>query len=140
MTTFSCRNAAVKAGSTTVVGMGTWSIEGVNVDQIDSTAFGSTWKTFEAGMQDGGNISFGGYADPGDTTGQNLIKTWNEDATHVSGDTGLRFYYTATSYYFPATTNPASFILITGYTIKADKNDILRIDFSAKVSGKLIST
>jgi hypothetical protein len=142
MATYSGRNCTVRMGSTSLVGIGTWNIEGVTVDQIDTTAFGSTWKSFEAGMCDGGNITFDGYFDPSDTAGQATLITYNQDGTHIVGGgvaTGLRFYYSAASYYEAATSNPASYILMTNYSIKADKTDVCRINFSAKVSGKVQS-
>jgi hypothetical protein len=140
MATYSGRNATVRMGTTAVVGIGTWNFEGVTVDQIDTTAFGSIWKTFEAGMMDGGTISFEGYFDPSDSAGQAQLMTYNEDGTHIVGGgvaTGLRFYYSTGGYYEAATSNPVSYILMTSYSVKADKADVARITFSAKISGKM---
>lgn len=137
MATYSGRYATVKVGSSTVVGMGTWSMDGVTLDEIDTTAFGSTWKTFEAGMSDGGQISFDGYYDATDTNGQALLISANNNGTHL---TSLRFYIDNTSYYSAELTTPASFIMITNYTLTHSKDDIARISFTGKVSGKLFLT
>lgn len=138
MATFSGRNCTVRIGDTSVVGQGRWNMEGVSVDEIDTTAFGSTWKTFEAGMSDGGQITFDGYFDPTDTAGQVALIAANQAGTHItSGTTSLRFYYSTGSYYTPCTTNPDSFLMITNYSVSADKSDIVRVSFTAKVSGKM---
>jgi len=134
MATYSGRYNHVKFGSNDIVGIGNWNMEGVTVDQIDTTAFGSTWKTFEAGMSDGGQITFEGYYDKTDSTGQEILRAANVAGTHL---TSLFFYVDNTSYYAPKTTNPASYILITSYTVTADKNDIMRTTFTAKVSGAM---
>lgn len=135
MTTYSGRNSAVKVGTYTVVGQGTWNMEGVTIDQIDTTAFGSTWKTYEAGMSDGGQITFDGYYDMSDSTGQTVLIAANQAGTHV---TNLRFYIDNTSYYMADQTTVSSYILLTNYSIKADKSDIARVSFTAKVSGKMV--
>lgn len=134
MATLAGRNAAVKIGTNTVVGMGKWTIEGVSVDQIDVSAFGTVWKTFEAGMVDGGTVSFDGYYDKTDTTGQTLLIAANVAGTHL---TSIRFYVDATSYYIPEYTTQGAYVLITGYTITHDKADVARISFQGKVSGYL---
>lgn len=134
MATYSGRYAKVQVGSTAVVGMGRWSMDGVTVDQIDTTAFGSVWKTFDAGMSDGGQITFDGYYDASDATGQQEIITANNNGSTM---TNLRFYISAGSYYIPCTSNPVSSVLITAYSITQDKSDIARVSFTAKVSGKM---
>lgn len=132
MATLSGRNAKVTMGTNTVVGMGKWTIEGVAVDQIDVSAFGTVYKAFEAGMVDGGTISFDGYYDKTDTTGQTLLIAANTAGTHL---TSIRFYVDLTSYYIPEYTTQGAYVLITGYTLTHDKADVARISFSGKVSG-----
>jgi hypothetical protein len=134
MATYSGRDSAVKLGTYTIVGQGTWNMEGVTIDQIDTSCFGTTWKSFEAGMSDGGQITFSGYYDMSDATGQTVLIAANQAGTHV---TNLRFYVNNTSYYMADQTTVSSFILITNYSIKTDKSDIARVDFTAKVSGKM---
>jgi hypothetical protein len=135
LATYSGRYAKVQCGSTLVVGQGEWNMEGVTVDQIDTTAFGSVWKTFEAGMSDGGQITFSGYYDATDSGGQSLLITANQTGSQI---TNIRFYIDSTSFYLPATTNPVSFVLITQYSITHKKDDIARVSFTAKISGKLL--
>lgn len=128
------RNAAVKLGSTTVVGVGSWELNGVATDLVEVSAFGDSLKQYMLGMQDGGTITFSGTYDPADSTGQTQLRTYNEDGTEV---TSIRFYIDANSYWTPTTTNPASYVLITDWSITASQADSLRMSFTAKVSGKL---
>lgn len=138
MAAYNGRNCSVRIGDTSLLGIGDWNMEGVSVDQIDTTSFGSTWKTFEAGMSDGGQITFSGYFDPTDTDGQVALRNLNENGERLyGGTTSIRFYYSAGSYFTPCTSNPASFVLITNYSIKADKSDVCRVSFTCKVSGKM---
>lgn len=126
-------NAKVTLGATTVLGIGKWSMDGINVSQADTSAFGSTYATFISGMIDGGTISFDGYYDKDDTTGQIALKNYADAQTHI---TSLRLYVDSSSYYAPSTTNPVSYVTIQNYTITADKGDAVRTTFQAKVSGK----
>lgn len=131
MATYNGRNASVKFGTSLVGGMGNWNMEGVTVDQIDTSEFGTVYKTFESGMQDGGQITFEGNFDASDAT-QKLLRTANTNGTHL---TSLRFYIDNTSYYVPTTTNPASYMIITSYNVTMDKADVGKTRFTAKVSG-----
>jgi hypothetical protein len=78
------KDCKVTLGSNTVVGMGTWSISGITADQMDASAFGDNWKSFEFGMKDGGTITFSGIADPADTTGQEALQLANLNNTDLS--------------------------------------------------------
>jgi hypothetical protein len=139
MGAYNGRNCTVRLGASSLLGIGDWNMEGVSIDQIDTTSFGSTWKTFEAGMSDGGQITFSGYFDPTDTEGQVTLRTANENGTQMpcGSTSGIRFYYSAGSYFTPCTSNPVSYILVTNYSIKAEKSDVCRISFTTKVSGKM---
>lgn len=128
------RNCKVTLGASTVVGMGTWSMDGVTIDQIDTTSFGDVRKTFEAGMQDGGQITFDGWFDATDTNGQTALRSANLAGTHV---TTLRLYIDNTSYFTPTTTNPASYILVTSYTVSTATADVVKTKFTCKVSGAM---
>lgn len=127
-------NCAVKLGTTTVVGVGNFTMSGVVIDQYETSAFGDTRKTFISGMQDGGQISFSGVYDPADTTGQTALRNYADNGTQL---TSLRLYIDGNSYWIPTTTNPASYVTITDWSINADMQDAIRMDFTAKVSGKL---
>ena len=142
------KDCAVKLGTSTVVGMGDWSITGITADQMDSSAMGDNWKTFEFGMKDGGTISFSGIADPADTTGQETLQLANLANTDF---TTLRLYIDDTSYYVPCQTtgyfSPTnttgidtvlSHVNVTSYDITADKADLVKVSFTAKVSGCMV--
>jgi hypothetical protein len=141
------KNAKVTIGSTTVVGMGTWKLDGVSTDQIETTAFQDNWKTYVYGCKDGGTITFSGFYDPSDTTHVYLIKANNENTALTT----LRFYIDNTSWFeanqtigYLDTTNTSlmdtkvSSITITGLSIGQEKGGVASIDFTAKISGNMV--
>jgi hypothetical protein len=134
MSTYVGRNCKVTVGTDTVAGMGTWSMDGIVVDQIDTTSFGQVQKTFEAGMQDGGQITFDGWYDATDTNGQVALRLANLNGTHI---TTLRLYVNNTSYWTPKTTNPLSYIIVTSYTVSVATADVVKSKFTCKVSGSM---
>lgn len=139
----------VTLGSTTIVGMGTWSISGIVADQMESSAFGDNWKSFEFGMKDGGTVSFDGFLDPADSTGQQALQKYNLDNTDV---TSLRLYVDTTSYYAPSQSTSyfapgtlstgqsgkVSHVNITSYDISMDKSGLATVSFTAKVTGVMV--
>jgi hypothetical protein len=139
----------VTLGASTIVGMGTWSISGITADQMESSAFDQDWKTYEFGMKDGGQISFNGFLDPADTTGQQALQKANMDNTDL---TSLRLYVDNTSYYEPCQSTgyfaPGSLstgqdtilshVNITAYDISMDKAGLATISFTGKVSGVMV--
>jgi len=142
------RYCAVKIGTATVLGMGSWSLGGVTADQLDASEFGMEWKRFEFGLMDGGQISFNGLFDPADVTGQEAIREANIENTDM---TTLRLYVDNTSYYepcqttgylSPTTTSGASTELshvnIVSFDISADKSGLMQGSFSAKVTGAMV--
>jgi len=143
------KDCKVTIGNTnTVVGMGTWSISGVTADQLESTAFGDEWKSYEFGLRDGGTISFSGLHDVTDTTGQAALQNANVENTDI---TSMRFYVNNTSYYMPCLTTgyfspsttqnaatEVSYLNIVSLDISADKSGLVQINFSAKVSGCMV--
>jgi hypothetical protein len=128
------KNAKVSFGATTkVTGIGTWDMPGINTDLLESTEFGDEWKQYLAGLKDGGEITFEGLFDPADGGQEDL-----RDANLLGSSlTTLRFYVDNTSYFAPTTTNPASSLLITRWSVKADKSGLLTTSFTAKVSGAM---
>jgi len=139
---------SVRIGTNTVTLMGSWSLDGIAADQIETSAFGDTWKTFEFGMKDGGTISFAGLFDPADTTGQQALMNANLENTDM---TDIRLYIDSTSYFVPCQTTgyfspttttgadtKASVVNITGFNLSADKADVVKVDFSGKVSGVMV--
>jgi hypothetical protein len=139
----------VTLGTVTVVGMGTWSLGGVTTEEFDASAFGSNWKEFKYGMKDGGTVSFNGYYDPTDYTGQNVLLLAQLANTAL---TSLRLYYNATSYFEACQTvgwfapntwsvnqdTIASSVRVTSVTIGADKSGLATISFEGKVSGCMV--
>lgn len=124
----------VSLGTTKVNGIGTWVLSGVNTDLLDSSQFGDDWKQWMMGQKDGGQITFDGLFDAADSTGQTVIRNANMNNTSI---TDIRFYVDANSYWIPATTNPASNVLITAWDVRAEQNGLVRCSFTAKVCGKL---
>jgi hypothetical protein len=143
------RDCKVTLGTSTIVGMGMWSMDGISADQLETTSFGDYWKKYEFGINDGGNISFGGLADPADVTGQVILQAANLNKSDI---TNMRLYVDSTSYYEPCQTTgyfaPGAFstgyetikshVNITSYSVKSDKSGLVSIDFQAKVSGVMV--
>mgnify|MGYP007047033197 CR=1 FL=1 len=142
------KDGKVTLGASTVAGMGTWSYDGITVEEFDSSAFGDEWKTFLYGMKDGGSISFNGHYDPTDVTGQQALQQAN---LYNSGLTNIRFYINDTSYYEPrqstgyfsptlTTGAPTvlSTVAITTFNVGLDKSGLGTTSFTAKVSGLMV--
>lgn len=142
------KDCKVTLGANTIVGMGTWAITGITADQMDSSAFNDNWKTFEFGMKDGGTVTFSGLFDAADTTGREALQLANLENTDV---TTLRLYIDDTSYYEPCQTTGyhsptdttgadtiTSHVNVTSFNLNADKADLVKIDFSCKVSGVMV--
>lgn len=140
----------VTLGSYKVLAIGSWKLDGVTADQMETSEFGDNWKTFMFGMKDGGTLSFSGFMDPADITGQIFLQRANLNNTDV---TNLRLYVDNTSYYAPCTTTGyyspdyttgndtmPSWINIVSYNLGAEKNGMLTVDFTAKISGCMVLT
>lgn len=139
---------SVKIGTSTVVGMGSWSHNGVTIDDIDVTAFGDTWKKFEDGLKDGGSISFEGWWDVADVTGVEYLRYAANQGTNI---TNLRLYIDNTSYFepcqttgywSPTTTTGAdtypSYVEVRSCPLNAAVADVIRVSFELKVSGAMV--
>ena len=142
------KDGKVTLGTDTVAGIGTWSYDGITVEEFDSSAFGDEWKTFLYGMKDGGSISFNGHYDPTDVTGQQALQQAN---LYNSGLTNIRFYINDTSYYepcqstgyfSPTLTTGAPTVLssctITTFNVALDKSGLGTTSFTGKVSGLMV--
>jgi len=142
------KDCNVSLGANSIVGMGTWSLSGITADQMDATAFNDNWKTFEFGAKDGGTIAFSGLWDAADTTGREALELANLVNTDI---TTLRLYVDDTSYFEPCQTTGyhsptnttgndtiVSHVNVTAYNVNADKADLMKIDFSCKVSGMMV--
>ena len=128
------KDCKVTLGANKVLGMGTWTMGGVSTDLLEATELGDNWKRFELGLKDGGEVSFSGFYDKTDTTGQDALRTANELGTSI---TDVRFYVSASSYWTPTTTNPLSSCLCTSWSIGAEKAGLVTAEFGLKVDGKL---
>jgi len=130
-------NCSVRLGENQVLGMGTFSFDGITVEDLDATTFGDTWKRHCNGLKDGGTVSFSGFYVPYDTTGQDLLRTALDNSTEI---TNLRFYIDLTSYWEPnySNANAASYILITAAPVTADKGQLMTCEFQGRVSGNLV--
>lgn len=139
------KNCSVKLGSDTVVGIGKATINGVSVDDVDFTAFLDDFKQMESGLKDGGTISFDGYCDVDDVTGQEALRYYQNEGTDITNlfiyvDNTSRFEACQTAgYWSPNTTQNASTVTsscrITSVQIDAAVADSLKISFEAKVDG-----
>ena len=76
-------------GSTKILGLGTWTISGIDADVLEDTEFEDTYKTYKINLREGGTIAFNGFYDPADSTGQTQLKTYWQSGTSV---TSLRLY------------------------------------------------
>lgn len=125
--------AAVKLGSTTVVGMGNWELPGVSVDLLDSTSFGDVAKQSMTGMLDYGNVNFGGLYDAANTAGQTLLVSANVNNSKIGN---IRLYVDTVSYWTPDVTADADAgMLVQSVSIGMDKSGLGTIKFTGKCTG-----
>ena len=128
------RLAKVMYGSTTIAGMGTWSMSGFVPVVMDNTAFGDTvmkWK--QAGIGDAGEVSFAGNYDPGDTNGQVALNA----LANTDSELANLYFYESTSVFWRVALGGA--IVITKFNaITMDKNALGTIEFTGKVSAKVM--
>lgn len=129
------KDAMVALGTTQTLGMGTWTLAGVDTDIFEDTQFLDEYKTYKAGLKDSGTITFNGYYDPADSTGQDQLRTYWEDATEL---TSLRLYIDATSFWECDQTTVTSHVNITSWDVSADKSGLMACSFTAKVSGLMV--
>ena len=126
-------HAKVTKGGSTVLGMGNWKMDGISTDQLEYTSFGDTAKKFISGMLDYGQITFSGFYDPADTSGQDAIFKANLSNTKL---TDLRLYINNTSYWCAnLTSDSASGAYVTSASIGFDVNGLGTIEFTLKATG-----
>jgi hypothetical protein len=120
------KDAAVYVGTYLVSHMGTWSIDGLTVDLLDSSAFGDDY----------GTVSFNGFYDMADTQGQGMLMSAHANKSKMAN---IKFFIDNTSYYTPdVTAVSAAGILIQTIRIGFEKYGIGTIDFSAKCTGPML--
>lgn len=129
------RLASVKLGTYKVAEMGVWSLNGINIDMLDSSEFGDEFRTYEMGMGDYGTLSFSGWWDMGDENGQAVLDSAHRNKSKISE---IRFYVDNTSYYTPDITNVTDAgILVQSMRIDFDKAGLGRIEFTAQCTGPM---
>ena len=140
------KDCKVMYNGVTVASMGTWKLDGIKADEIDTSAFGQNWKSFCYGMKDGGTITFSGFRDPDDATGQNALQMANVLNTPI---TNIKFYMGSTRHYEPNQTTgywspdtaysagqdtTPGVVYITAFNVSADKSGMVLTDFTARVA------
>ncbi len=127
----------VTLGANTVVGMGSWKLNGITVDQLETTSFGDTAKQYITGLLDYGTVEFSGLYDPSDASGQQVLiaaMLGNEKITDI------RLYVDDTSYWTPNLTTSEggdedAGMYLTAVPIGMDKSGVGTISFSGKCTG-----
>jgi hypothetical protein len=128
------RLAKVMYGANLVAGIGSWELSGFKPDVLESTAFGDTVKTFlEAGIGEGGTVTFAGNYDPADTSGQVALNALANTGALLTN----LYFYESTSVFWRVKTG-GSIILDKFQAIKMAKNALGTISFSGKVSGQVM--
>lgn len=138
----------VNLGSAKISGIGTWTLNGVQLQQLDETEFGDNWMHFSFGLGNGGTLSFTGLYDPADTTGQESLMQKNMNGTNI---TDIKLYIDSTSYWEPCQTtgyfsptstsgndSEPSHVNITGFDISFDKAGLGQVSFQGQVSGCMV--
>jgi len=138
----------VQLGTAKISGMGTWTLNGVSLAQLDETEFGDNWMHFSFGLGDGGTLSFNGIYDPDDSTGVESLQQKNMNGTNI---TDIKMFIDSTSYYEPCQTtgyfspnstsgndSEPSHVNVTSWDINVDKAGLAQISFQAKVSGCMV--
>lgn len=141
------KDGSVKLGSTKVLGMGTWNMPGITTEEFDASEFGDNWKTYLYGMKDGGTITFNGWFNPGDVTGQQILFAANAKNSALNN---LKLYWDNTSYFEPNQTTdylgPGALstgmgtpglctVNVTALAIGADKSGLETGSFTLRING-----
>jgi len=145
------RNCKVALGANSVIGMGNWNMDGITIDQYDDTELGDSWKSYEFGQRDGGQVTFNGLYKLGEVTGQDALRRAML-ADPPTDLTDLRLYINNTSYYEPCQStgywSPGAYstgmntILshcnVTAFNVGVDKAGLGTCSFTLKVSGLMV--
>ena len=133
MSTYNGRNALVKIGIVTVAEMASWSLDLSN-DEIDTTAFGSTWKKSDVGMR-GWSLSISGHYDPSNTLGQGLVEAAWAAGSLIST---VRAHVSAASYWTPSVTaDPTAGGRVTSFALSQAHDAVAGISFTLAGSGAI---
>ncbi len=122
----------IAIGQVTVSQMNKWSLPGKVNTIIEKTVFLAEFQEFSYGNAKGGEVSFSGYWDAEDTTGQAVLITAWENKTNIED---LRVYYgTGTAEFFRLTAG-ATLYIETLDIGEADISGLVPISFTLRVSG-----
>jgi len=131
MSTYNGRNATVKYGTYTVAELASWALDLSN-DEIDTTAFGSTWKKSDVGMR-GWSLSVEGNYDPSDADGQGAIEAAWAGGSLVNS---VKLYVDSSSYWIPdVTTDSNAGGRVTAYAVNQAHDAVAGISFTLSGSG-----
>jgi len=127
--------AKVMYGSVKIAGLSTWTLSGYEAPTLEDTEFGDSVQSFVfGGAGDPGTVTFQGYHDPADATGQAAFATACKAGVELSN---LYFYETATKYWAVA---PGGKILPTKCdSIVFERNALGMVDFAGKISGAVMT-
>lgn len=90
MATKATHKGKVKLGQVTVAEIGTWTGGEINRVMLQAGALGDDFEKYEYGRISGGLVSFSGWFDPADTTGQIALRTAFDNETELDD---LRLYF-----------------------------------------------
>lgn len=133
MSTYNGREATVKKGTYTVAELASWDLDLSN-EEIDTTAFGSTWGKSDVGMRKW-SVTVNGFYDPSDSNGQNKIEEAWAGGTLIND---IKMYVDNTSYWIPdVTTDSDAGARVTSYTIGQSKDGVASVSFGLSGSGPI---
>ena len=131
MSAISGSGGKVMLGSVEIANIKEWSISGFAMGTLETTAFGSTIKTFiPDNCGDPGTISFTGNYDPADTNGQAAI-----DALCVAGTTSTDLYLYANTSTFWRVGSSGNIITTKAKAVTFPRCGLGTVSFEGKVSG-----
>jgi len=125
------KGGKVMLGSVTIANIKEWSISGFTMGTLETTAFGTTIKTFiPDDTGDPGTISFSGNYDPADSTGQLAI-----DALCVAGTASTDLYLYANAGTMWRVGTGGSIITTKGKAVTMSRSGLGTVSYEGKVSG-----
>ncbi len=124
--------AKVVVDGATVAEMGSYTISGFTRDTLEYTSFGSSIKKFIAGIVDGGDVSFNGFYDLTDTTGQRILEAAAE-VGRIFAPGEIKIYIDNTHYFTVA--SGGTMFVTKAKSVGMDKAGIGTTDFTVKVAG-----
>ena len=133
------RLGSVKIGTYVVANMISWKMDGVKTEELDTTSFGDTAKTFELGITDYGTITLSGYYNKADTTGQDTLISANLNKSKIGN--AFKLYVDSTSYWTPnITVVTAAGFYVTSFSVSFDVNGLGKIDVTGRSTGPWVLT